>query len=100
MSEQRNIAYLRNLEKERRAQLENSSRELKKAEMTLEASQKKLQAARARINILENDLGGARTKIMLLNEKRTHDDQLIEALNVSLQNSRSTSDKKASTCEK
>ncbi|XP_024935796.1 coiled-coil domain-containing protein 13 isoform X1 [Cephus cinctus] len=79
--EQRNLANLRNMEKERRQQIENSAKELRQAEVALETSKRKQDAARARIKVLENELNTAKRSIILLNEKRNHDDQLIEALN-------------------
>lgn len=75
-------ANLRNLEKERRQQVENSARELRQTEIALENMKRKLEAAKARIRVLESEVCVAKRNVMLLNEKRSHDDQLIEALNV------------------
>ncbi|XP_033208510.1 coiled-coil domain-containing protein 13-like [Belonocnema kinseyi] len=74
-------ANLRNLEKERRQQVENSARELRRTEIALENMKRKLEAAKARIKVLESEVCAAKRNVMLLNEKRSHDDQLIEALN-------------------
>ncbi|XP_012274073.1 coiled-coil domain-containing protein 13 [Orussus abietinus] len=82
--EQRNLSNLCNMEKERRQQLENSARELRQAEVALETYKRKLDASKARIKVLENDLNNAKGNIILLNEKRAHDDQLIDALNAQL----------------
>lgn len=71
------------MEKEKRQQNENSSRELRRAELvTSENNKKKLEAARARIKVLENDLCLTKNNLILINEKKLHDEQLIEALNV------------------
>lgn len=57
---------------------------MKDAEATLEITRKKLEAARARIAVLENDCNASKRTIALLNEKTTHDNQLIDALHVRL----------------
>ncbi|XP_071634126.1 uncharacterized protein [Temnothorax longispinosus] len=79
--DRQNLAYLRNVEKERRQQIENTAKELRQAEVALEASKRKLDASKARIKILEQELSIAKGKIAMLNEKRSHDDRLIDALN-------------------
>ncbi|XP_077272327.1 coiled-coil domain-containing protein 13 [Temnothorax americanus] len=79
--DRQNFAYLRNVEKERRQQIENTAKELRQAEVALEASKRKLDASKARIKILEQELSIAKGKTAMLNEKRSHDDRLIDALN-------------------
>ncbi|KAK0095823.1 hypothetical protein PV326_007297 [Microctonus aethiopoides] len=71
----------RNIVNKKRQQNENSSRELRQAEVTSENNKKKLEAARARIKVLENDLCLTKNNLILINEKKLHDEQLIEALN-------------------
>jgi hypothetical protein len=56
---------------------------LKDTEATLENTKKKLEASKARIAVLENDFNMSKKTIALLNEKTTHDNQLISALQVS-----------------
>lgn len=51
--------------------------------MAQESLKKKLEAAKARRSVLENDLSTSKKTVALLNEKTTHDNQLIEALHVS-----------------
>ncbi|XP_071575219.1 uncharacterized protein [Temnothorax nylanderi] len=79
--DRQNLAYLRNVEKERRQQIENTAKELRQAEVALEALKRKLDASKARIKILEQELSIAKGNIAMLNEKRSHDDRLIDALN-------------------
>lgn len=81
--DRQNLANLRIAEKERRRQIENTARDLRQAEVALEASKRKLDASKARIRVLEHELNVARRNIAILNEKRSHDDRFIEALNVS-----------------
>lgn len=78
-----NLVCLRNVEKERRQQIENTAKELRQAEVALETSKRKLDAFKARIKVLEQELSIAKGNIAMLNEKRSHDDRLIDALNVS-----------------
>lgn len=77
------MVCLRNAEKDRRQQMENTAKELRRAEVALEASKRKLDASKARIKVLEQELSTAKGNIATLNEKRSHDDRLIDALNVS-----------------
>lgn len=77
------MANLRIVEKERRQQIENTAKELRQAEVALETLRRKFDASKARIRVLEHELNVARGNIAILNEKRSHDDRLIEALNVS-----------------
>ncbi|XP_066583826.1 coiled-coil domain-containing protein 13 [Prorops nasuta] len=79
--EKRNLALFRNTEKERRERIENTTKELRQAEVALETNKKKLEASKARIRVLENELNAAKASIAVLNEKRLHDDHLIEILN-------------------
>lgn len=81
--DRQNLAILRVAEKERRQQIENTAKKLSQAEVALETSKRKLDASKARIRVLEHELNVARANIAMLNEKRSHDDRLIEALNVS-----------------
>ncbi|XP_048507334.1 uncharacterized protein LOC105693140 [Athalia rosae] len=74
---------LRNIEKEKRQKAEESAKELREMTLALEASKRKQDAAKARIKVLENDLTTAKQSVAIMNEKRSHDDQLIQALNVS-----------------
>lgn len=82
-SDRQNLINLRFAEKERRQQIENTARELRQAEVALETSKRKFDASKARIKVLEHELHVAKGNIGMLNEKRSHDDHLIEALNVS-----------------
>lgn len=77
------MANLRIVEKERRQQIENTAKELRQAEVALETSKRKLDASKARIKVLEHELSVAKGNIVMLNEKRSRDDRLIEVLNVS-----------------
>ncbi|XP_025155004.1 coiled-coil domain-containing protein 13 [Harpegnathos saltator] len=79
--DRQNLANLRIAEKERRQQIENTAKELRQAEVALETSKRKLDASKARIRVLEHELNVARGNIAILNEKRSHDDRLIEVLN-------------------
>ncbi|XP_012141652.1 uncharacterized protein LOC100882920 isoform X2 [Megachile rotundata] len=79
--ERKNLASFRNVEKERRQQIENSAKELRQAEIAIESYKRKLEASKARIKVLENELNAAKGNIAILNEKRSHDDRLIETLN-------------------
>ncbi|XP_032664783.1 coiled-coil domain-containing protein 13-like [Odontomachus brunneus] len=79
--DRQNLANLRIVEKERRQQIENTAKELRQAEVTLEILKRKFDASKARIRVLEHELNVARGNIAMLNEKRSHDDRLIEALN-------------------
>lgn len=74
---------LRNLEKKRKQQIETLTTESKQLENTLENMKTKLSASKARITMLENELDGAKKNIALLNEKKIHNDHVIEELNVS-----------------
>ncbi|XP_051158221.1 paramyosin-like [Leptopilina boulardi] len=75
---------LRNLEKKRKQQIENLTKELKELEISFENMKIKLSASKARIKMLENELIGAKKNIALLNEKKIYNDQLIEELNSKL----------------
>ncbi|XP_014611853.1 PREDICTED: coiled-coil domain-containing protein 13-like, partial [Polistes canadensis] len=79
--ERKNLANLRNADKERRKQIENSAKELRQAEVALETYKRKLEASKARIKVLENELNVTKANVAVLNEKRSHDDHLIETLN-------------------
>lgn len=81
--ERHSLACLRNVEKERRQQIENTTKELRQAEVALETSKRKLDASKARIKVLEQELSIAKGNIAMLNEKRSHHDHLIDTLNVS-----------------
>jgi len=63
--------------------MENTTKQLRQAEVALETSKRKLDASKARLKILEQELSIAKGNIATLNEKRSHDDRLIDALNVS-----------------
>ncbi|XP_011630105.1 coiled-coil domain-containing protein 13-like [Pogonomyrmex barbatus] len=80
-SDRQNLTCLRNVERERRQQMENTAKELRQAEVALETSKRKLDAFKARIKILEQELSIAKGNITMLNEKRSHDDRLVDALN-------------------
>lgn len=71
------------MEQERKNQIESLTKELKHSEITLDDKIKKIEAYKARIKILENNINNLKRDIILLNEKKIHDNQLIEALNVS-----------------
>lgn len=77
------MTNLRNIEKERRLRAEESAREFRQMSLELDNLKRKYDAAKARVKVLENDLNTAKQSIVILNEKRSHDDQLIQALNVS-----------------
>ncbi|XP_011703109.1 PREDICTED: coiled-coil domain-containing protein 13 isoform X3 [Wasmannia auropunctata] len=83
-SDRQNLACLRNVEKERRQQIENTVKKLRQAEVALETSKRKLDASKARIKVLEQELSIAKGNIATLNEKRSHDDRLIDTLNKQL----------------
>nr|XP_031839439.1 coiled-coil domain-containing protein 13 [Nomia melanderi] len=78
--DRKSLASLRNAEKERRQQAENSAKQLRQSEIAIEGYKRKLEASKARIRVLENELAAAKGSIAVLNEKRSHDDQLIETL--------------------
>ncbi|XP_015432831.1 PREDICTED: WEB family protein At5g55860-like [Dufourea novaeangliae] len=78
--DRKNLANLRNVEKERRQQIENSAKQLLQSEVAIEGYKRKLDASKARIKVLENELNAAKGSVAVLNEKRYHDDQLIETL--------------------
>jgi len=77
------LVCLRNVEKERRQHMENTAKELRQAEVALDTSKRKLDASKARLKVLEQELSIAKGNIATLNEKKFHDDRLIDALNVS-----------------
>ncbi|CAK9800056.1 Coiled-coil domain-containing protein 13 [Anthophora plagiata] len=79
-TERRNLANLRNVERERRRQIEDSAKQLRQAEIAVEGQKRKLEASKARIKVLEHELNVARGNIAMLKEKRSHDDHLIETL--------------------
>lgn len=81
--DRKSLASLRNAEKERRQQVENSAKQLRQSEIAIEGCKRKLDASKARIKVLENELAAAKGSIAVFNEKRSHDDQLIETLGVS-----------------
>ncbi|XP_011869714.1 PREDICTED: coiled-coil domain-containing protein 13 [Vollenhovia emeryi] len=83
-SDRQNLVCLRNIEKERRQQIENTAKELRQAEVALEASKRKLEASKARIKVLEQELNIAKGNIVMLNEKKSHDNRLIDTLNARL----------------
>ncbi|XP_011310888.1 myosin-11 isoform X1 [Fopius arisanus] len=79
--ERRNSYRTKSIERDRKTQMENLSRELRQMEIALESNKKKLEAARARIKVLENETSDSKRNIIILNDRKIHDDQLIEALN-------------------
>lgn len=81
--DRKSLASLRTAEKERRQQVENSAKQLRQSEIAIEGYKRKLEASKARIKVLENELAATKGSIAVLNEKRSHDDQLIETLGVS-----------------
>lgn len=83
LAERRSSSSIRIFDKERKQQIENLTKELRETEAVVENTKKKLEAARARTAVLENDLNTSKRTIALLNEKTTHDNQLIEVLHVS-----------------
>lgn len=83
--EQKNVTNLRNVEKERRRQIEDSAKQLRQTEVAAEGYKRKLEASKARIKVLEHELNIAKGNIAILNEKRSHDNHLIETLNVSIE---------------
>ncbi|KAG5333116.1 CCD13 protein, partial [Acromyrmex heyeri] len=80
LSDRKNLTCLRNAEKERRQQIENIAKELRQAEVALETSKRKLDASKARIKVLEQELSIMKGNIATLNEKRSHDNRLIDVL--------------------
>ncbi|XP_076635480.1 coiled-coil domain-containing protein 13 [Colletes latitarsis] len=78
--DRKNLTNLRNLEKERRQQIENSAKQLRQSEIAIEGYKRKLEASKARIKVLEHELNLMKGNLTVLNEKRTHDDHLIETL--------------------
>lgn len=70
-------------------------KELRQAEVALETSKRKLDASKARIKVLEQELSVAKENVAVLNEKRSHDDRLIDTFNVS--NDQKYFDKESST---
>ncbi|CAL7946262.1 unnamed protein product [Xylocopa violacea] len=79
--ERKNLENFRNVEKERRRQIEASVKQLRQTEVVLEGYKRKLEASKARIKVLEHELNIAKGNIAILNEKRSHDDHLIETFN-------------------
>ncbi|KAG5346727.1 CCD13 protein, partial [Acromyrmex charruanus] len=80
LSNRKNLTCLRNAEKERRQQIENIAKELRQAEVALETSKRKLDASKARVKVLEQELSIMKGNIATLNEKRSHDNRLIDVL--------------------
>ncbi|XP_043256883.1 coiled-coil domain-containing protein 13-like [Colletes gigas] len=78
--DRKNLTNLRNLEKERRQQIENSAKQLRQSEIAIEGYKRKIEASKARIKVLEHELNLMKGNLSVLNEKRTHDDHLIETL--------------------
>ncbi|XP_028525754.2 hyaluronan mediated motility receptor isoform X1 [Apis cerana] len=79
--ERKNFENLRNVEKERRRQIEDSVKQLRQTEVIVEEYKRKLEASKARIKVLEHELNITKGNIAILNEKRSHDIHLIETLN-------------------
>ncbi|XP_076751980.1 coiled-coil domain-containing protein 13 [Xylocopa sonorina] len=79
--ERKNLENFRNIEKERRRQVEASVKQLRQTEVALEGYKRKLEASKARIKVLEHELNISKGNIAILNEKRSHDDHLIETFN-------------------
>lgn len=98
--DRQHLTNLRVVERERRKQIENTAKELRQAEVALETSKRKLDASKARVQILEHELSVVKGNIAMLNEKRSHDDRLIDALNVSDNEKKIRSNKEsiANTC--
>ncbi|XP_063976167.1 coiled-coil domain-containing protein 13 isoform X2 [Diachasmimorpha longicaudata] len=71
----------KSVERDRKTQVEHLGKELRQAETALEGNRRKLEAARARIKVLENELSDSKRTIIILNDRKAHDDQLIQALN-------------------
>ncbi|XP_054005464.1 uncharacterized protein LOC128890720 [Hylaeus anthracinus] len=78
--DRKNFSNLRNVEKERRQQIENLMKQLRQSEIAIEGHKRKLEASKARIKVLEHELNVMKGNIAVLNEKRSHDDHLIETL--------------------
>ncbi|XP_026667187.1 coiled-coil domain-containing protein 13-like [Ceratina calcarata] len=79
--ERKTLENLRSIEKERRRQIEDSAKQLRQTEVAIEGYKRKLEASKARIKVLEHELNVVKGNIVILNEKRSHDDHLIETLN-------------------
>ncbi|XP_015127269.1 coiled-coil domain-containing protein 13-like [Diachasma alloeum] len=79
--ERRSSYRTKSIERDRKTQVEHLGKELRQAETALEGNRRKLEAARARVKVLENELSDSKRNIIILNDRKIHDDQLIQALN-------------------
>ncbi|CAB0036503.1 unnamed protein product [Trichogramma brassicae] len=69
-------------DREKKQQIENLTHELKEMENALNSAKKKLEIGRARVAVLESEANSTKRAMSALNAKSNHDDQLIEALQV------------------
>ncbi|KAL0275418.1 UNVERIFIED_CONTAM: hypothetical protein PYX00_003271 [Menopon gallinae] len=71
---------LRQMEKDRRANYEETSKQLSQKTIQMEEMRKKLEATKARNRVLENELVHVKTKMNALSEKSVRDEQILNTL--------------------
>ncbi|EEB12447.1 conserved hypothetical protein [Pediculus humanus corporis] len=72
---------LRQIEKDRRASYEETSKQLNQKTIQLEEMKKKLEASKARNKVLENEIIQIKTKLSTMMDKGMRDEQLVASLN-------------------
>lgn len=75
------VNVIRQMEKDRRASYEETSKQLNQKTIQMEDLRKKLDAAKARNRVLENEIFQIKTKLSSFSDKSVRDEQLIAALN-------------------
>lgn len=78
------VNVLRQMEKDRRASYEETSKQLNQKTIQMEDLRKKLDAAKARNRVLENEIFQVKTKLSSLLDKNARDEQLVAALNTQI----------------
>ncbi|KAK6637057.1 hypothetical protein RUM43_010731 [Polyplax serrata] len=74
------VNVLRQMEKDRRASYEETTKQLNQKTIQMEEMRKKLEASKARTKVLENEIIQVKTKLSSLVDKGIRDDQLVAAL--------------------
>lgn len=74
------VNVLRQMEKDRRASYEETSKQLNQKTIQMEETRKKLEASKARNKVLENEIIQMKTKLTSLMDKGIRDDQILASL--------------------
>ncbi|XP_069771006.1 coiled-coil domain-containing protein 13 isoform X2 [Narcine bancroftii] len=79
-NQEKNVAYIRAMEKERKEALEKMTGDFEKLKKDHEDLKSKFDGSKARNKVLSTELKGLKSQVVTLLEKGKHDDELVDAL--------------------